>query len=135
MANQSSSCSAVAFTSAALSCASQLPSVLYLYRASGDGITPLALNAMLMLKNVVCCAPAQRPESSQVSICQLSLAATEPDLRQRLTCGCCLTSVPSPKLCFIQRLSHQIKAAVFISKQDNRLLHCGAMQHCPFPQP
>lgn len=100
MANQSSSCPAVAFTSAALSCASQLLCVLHLYRASSDGNTPLALNAMLMLINVVCCAPAQRPENSQVSICQLSLAATEPDLRQRLTCGCCLTSVPSPKSMF-----------------------------------
>lgn len=29
----------------------------------------------------------------------------------------------SQSLCFIQVLSHQIKAAVFISKQDNRLLH------------
>lgn len=66
MANQSSSCPAVAFTSAALSCASQLPSVLYLYRASGDGITPLALNAMLMFKkcSMLCPSPEARELSS-----------------------------------------------------------------------
>ena len=71
-----------------------------------------------------------RVNSSQASACQLSLGATEPDLRQRLTCGRCLTSALRP-----QSMFYSEAPPLDLSSCPRFLLHSEAMHCCGFSEP